>query len=98
MARSRSRALILRAFTAVTSRWQNVRMSSATGNQLLEELRRRRRGGDPRITAEGRQIVQRITTGDLAEVFADALADSSDSDSLLSGATALTNSLFGAAR
>ena len=62
-------------------------MSSPTGSQLLEELRRRRRGGDQRLSTEGRQILQRITTGDLTDAFADALSDSSESDSLLSGAT-----------
>jgi hypothetical protein len=55
------------------------------GEQLLEEFRRQRRAGDPRITAEGREILMRITMGDLADEFADSLAAISDADPLLSG-------------
>jgi hypothetical protein len=55
------------------------------GEQLLEDFRRQRRGGDPRITAEGREILRRITMGDLADDFADALAAISDADPMLSG-------------
>jgi hypothetical protein len=55
------------------------------GQQLLEELRRQRRAGDPRVTPEGREILLRITTGDLADEFADSLAEISDADPLLSG-------------
>jgi len=43
-----------------------------TGEQLLEDFRRRRRAGDPRITPEGREILLRITKGDLAGDFAEA--------------------------
>lgn len=41
--------------------------------------------GDLRITPEGREILYRITTGGLAEKLADALAEVSDDDPLLSG-------------
>jgi hypothetical protein len=56
-----------------------------TGQELLDELRRQRRGGDPRITPEGREILTRIVIGDLADEFADSLAEISDSDPLLGG-------------
>ena len=55
------------------------------GEQLLEEFRRQRRAGDPRITPEGRKILTRITMGDLADEFASSLAESSDADPMLSG-------------
>jgi hypothetical protein len=55
------------------------------GEQLLEEFRRQRRAGDPRITSEGRQILTRITMGDLADEFAASLAEISDADPILSG-------------
>jgi hypothetical protein len=56
-----------------------------TGQDLLDELRRQRRGGDPRITPEGRAILTRIVSGDLADEFADSLAEISSSDPLLGG-------------
>jgi hypothetical protein len=55
------------------------------GEQLLDEFRRQRRGGDPRITPEGREILLRITKGDLAGEFAESLAGISDADPMLSG-------------
>jgi hypothetical protein len=55
-----------------------------TGEQLLEDFRRRRRAGDPRITPEGREILLRITKGDLAGAFAESLAAISDADPMLS--------------
>ncbi len=45
----------------------------STGQDLLDELRRQRRGGDTRITPEGREILTRIVMGDLADEFADSL-------------------------
>jgi hypothetical protein len=56
-----------------------------TGQDLLAELRRQRRAGDPRITPEGREILTRIVMGDLAEEFADSLAQISAEDPLLGG-------------
>lgn len=47
-----------------------------------EEVRRR---GDPRITREGREILTRIVMGDLADEFADSLAETCDNDPLLGG-------------
>ncbi len=55
------------------------------GEQLLEDFRRQRRAGDPRITAEGREILLRLTVGDLADEFADSLAEVSADDPILSG-------------
>lgn len=52
---------------------------------MLEEFRRQRRGGDPRLTESDREILRRITTGDLADEFADSLAAISESDPLLGG-------------
>jgi len=40
---------------------------------LAEERRRRRRAGDPRLSAEGRAILLRIATGDLQDEFQAAL-------------------------
>lgn len=55
------------------------------GKQLLEDLERQRRSGDPRLTESDRAILERITTGDLAVEFAEALAAASDDDPLLGG-------------
>jgi hypothetical protein len=55
----------------------------SVADQLLEERRARRRAGDPRFTDEGRAIVRRLTTGDLAEAFGRSLEDISDADPLL---------------
>lgn len=52
--------------------------------ELLEQRRLRRRAGDPRLSEEGREILRRITTGDLADGFGRSLAEISDSDPLLS--------------
>lgn len=52
------------------------------------EARRLRRAGDPRLTPSDRAILRRITTGDLADEFADALAEVSATDRLLGGAGA----------
>lgn len=49
------------------------------GEELLEERRQRRRAGDPRITPEGRELLLRMTTGDLIDEFRAALdADLAD--------------------
>jgi len=55
------------------------------GQQLLEDLKRQRRAGDPRLTGSDRAILERVTTGDLADEFAEALAASSDDDSVPGG-------------
>jgi hypothetical protein len=55
------------------------------GEQLLDEFRRQRRGGDPRLTEQDREILRRITMGDLADEFADSLAAISDADPLVGG-------------
>jgi hypothetical protein len=54
-------------------------------DQQLEERRRRRRAGDPRLSAEGRDILRRLTTGDLADEFGRALDADAASDPLLAG-------------
>lgn len=55
------------------------------GEQLLEEFRRQRCAGDPRLTDADKEILRRITTGDLADEFADSLAALSDGDPLGGG-------------
>ena len=54
-------------------------------DELLEQRRLRRRAGDPRVTEKGRQLMLRLTRGDLAEEFARSLEEVSDADPLLSG-------------
>ena len=55
------------------------------GEELLEERRRRRRAGDPRITPEGREILLRLVSGDLVGEFQAALDAVSAADPLLGG-------------
>jgi hypothetical protein len=50
---------------------------------IMEERRRRRRAGDPRLSEEGRAILIRITTGDLADEFQAALDADLVADPLL---------------
>jgi len=55
-------------------------VAMSIGEELLEERRRRRRAGDPRLSAEGKELFRRMTTGDLVDEFqagldADAIAD-----------------------
>lgn len=54
---------------------------------LLDERRRRRRAGDPRLTPADRELFRRMTTGDLAEEFQASLDDILAADPLLSGQT-----------
>ena len=39
------------------------------GDEFLEERRRRRWSGDPRVTPEGREILTRLVVGDLMGEF-----------------------------
>jgi len=55
------------------------------GEELLEERRRRRRAGDPRVTPEGRELLLRLTTGDLMDEFQAALDADLANDPLLGG-------------
>jgi hypothetical protein len=55
------------------------------GEELIEERRRRRRAGDPRLSAADREFLGRLTDGDLADQFQAALDAASASDPLLSG-------------
>ena len=52
----------------------------SAGEDMIEELRQRRQGGDSRITTEGRVTLRQLTTGDLADAFADALVETSVDD------------------
>ena len=60
-------------------------VSVSIADQLFEERRLRRRAGDPRLSDEGRAVLRRITTGDLADEFGKSLEEISDADPLLSG-------------
>jgi molybdenum-dependent DNA-binding transcriptional regulator ModE len=55
------------------------------GEELLEERRRRRRAGDPRLTDAGREFLGRLVDSDLAEQFQAALNAVSAADPLLGG-------------
>ena len=52
---------------------------------LVEERRRLRRAGDPRITPEGRDLLLRLTTGDLMDEFQAALDADLNADPSLGG-------------
>lgn len=54
-------------------------------DELLDQKRLRRRAGDPRVTDSGRELVRRLTTGDLADEFQRSLDEIADADLLLSG-------------
>jgi hypothetical protein len=58
------------------------------GQELLEEFRRQRRAGDPRLTEGDREILRRVTSGDLADEFADSLTAITDTDAVLGGGSA----------
>ena len=52
---------------------------------VAEERRRRRMAGDPRLSEEGRRLMDRITTGDLVDEFQNALDAQLVADPLLGG-------------
>ena len=58
---------------------------STIGEDLLEQRRRQRRAGDPRLSAKGRELFARMTTGDLVEEFQAALDADETADPLLGG-------------
>jgi len=56
------------------------------GEELSDgERRERRRAGDPRITPEDRELLLRMTTGDLMDEFQAALDADLAADPLLGG-------------
>jgi hypothetical protein len=55
------------------------------GEELLAERRQRRRAGDPRLTPQDREILRRITRGDLQGEFQAALDADLAADPLLGG-------------
>jgi hypothetical protein len=57
----------------------------SVGDELLEERRRRRRAGDPRLTEADREVLRRITRGDLKEEFQAALDEIAAADPLIGG-------------
>jgi hypothetical protein len=61
--------------------------SMSIGEELLEERRRRRRAGDPRLSPEGKELFRRMTTGDLADEFQAALDADVVADPILGGHT-----------
>jgi hypothetical protein len=61
-------------------------VSMSIGEELLEERRRRRLAGDPRVTDADRELLLRLVSGDLMDDFQAALDAVSASDPLLGGA------------
>jgi hypothetical protein len=57
----------------------------SVGEDLLEERRRRRRAGDPRLSDADREILRRVTRGDLQAEFQAALDADLAVDPLLGG-------------
>lgn len=57
----------------------------SVGEDLLEQRRRRRRAGDPRLSDADREILRRITSGDLAPAFQAALDADVVGDPVLGG-------------
>jgi hypothetical protein len=55
------------------------------GDELLEERRRRRRAGDPRLSKADRELLRRLTTGDLVDEFQAGLDAISAADPLVAG-------------
>jgi hypothetical protein len=55
--------------TGATSQPWGRLVDVSIGEELIEERRRRRRAGDPRITEEGRAILLRLVEGDLMGEF-----------------------------
>ncbi len=55
------------------------------GEDLIAERRRRRRAGDPRLSAEDRDYLGRLVDGDRSEEFQAALDAVSAADPLLGG-------------
>jgi hypothetical protein len=62
-------------------------VSMSIGEELLEERRRRRLAGDPRVTDADRELLLRLVSGDLMDEFQAALDAVSASDALLGGGT-----------
>jgi len=58
---------------------------SSVGDELISERRRRRQAGDPRISETGRDVLRRLTTGDLMAQFQAGLKADADADPALSG-------------
>ena len=52
---------------------------------IFEERQRRRRAGDPRLSEGDREILRRITTGDLADELQAALDAIAENDPILGG-------------
>lgn len=55
------------------------------GEQLLADMRRVRRSGDPRLSDADREILRRVSGGDLADEFAAALMEDVEHDEILGG-------------
>lgn len=73
------------SLAAITSPSCGRLVAVSVGEELLEERRRRRRAGDPRLSAEGREILRRVTRGDLQPEFQAALDADLAADEALGG-------------
>jgi hypothetical protein len=71
--------------TLARTRARGRMVDMSTGEELIEERRRRRRAGDPRLSQEGRELFRRMTTGDLVDEFQAALDTTSAADPLIGG-------------
>jgi hypothetical protein len=71
--------------TPARTRARGRMVDMSTGEELIEERRRRRRAGDPRLTRQGRELFRRMTTGDLVDEFQDALDTTAATDPLIGG-------------
>ncbi len=58
---------------------------SSVGEELLAARRRRRLGGDSRISSKGRETLRRIVAGDLTDEFQAGLDADTEADPALSG-------------
>jgi hypothetical protein len=66
-------------------RGHGTMIEMSIGEELLEERRRRRRAGDPRLSDQGKELFRRMTTGDLMDEFQDTLDAVSAADPLIGG-------------
>jgi hypothetical protein len=64
---------------------QEAQWTAMALTNVSEERRRRRRAGDPRLSESDREILDRITTGDLVDEFQVALDAQLIADPLLGG-------------
>ncbi len=70
---------------AKVASYPSVRASFVELRASLPARRRWRRAGDPRLSEADRELLRRVTRGDLADAFQEALDADLDADPLLGG-------------